>query len=194
MRQAIRRKPGPAAKLLEAGLWVTALGCATWWASGAVQARSTQQQADTIVVEDHPAVTRARTGQLIGRLEIPEVGLSVPLLENYDNATLRRGVGHVPGTATPGGLGNLVLAGHRDTFFRPLRGVHAGMQAQVIAPDGRWRYVIDRTEVVDPDRVEVLDIGDRPEMTLITCFPFEFIGSAPRRFIVHAHLVSVDAG
>ncbi len=188
-----RQGRGAAASLLEAILWMAALGCGLWWMAGAVEARSTQQQAETIVVEDHPVAARPQTGQLIGRLEIPALGLSVPLLENYDNATLRRGVGHVPGTATPGGLGNLVLAGHRDSFFRPLRAVHPGMQALVVAPDGRWRYVIDSTEVVDPDRVEVLDIGERPEMTLITCFPFDFIGAAPRRFIVHAHLVSVAA-
>lgn len=186
-------RPGKAARAVEAGLFLVALACGAWWASVRVQAHSAQVQADTLVVEDHPAIRTAHTGQLIGRLEIADLHLSVPLLENYDNVTLLRGVGHVPGTATPGGLGNLVLAGHRDTFFRPLRGVKPGMQAQVVAPGGRWRYIIDRTEVVSPNQVEVLDIGDRPEMTLITCFPFEFIGSAPRRFIVHAHLVSVEA-
>lgn len=199
-------RAGLAARLLEGALWAAALGCAGWWGAGAAEARIAGQEADRIVVAGHPAATAreapARSGAgsepvagaPIGRLELPAIGLRVPVLENYDAATLRRGVGHVPGTATPGGLGNLVLAGHRDTFFRPLREVHAGMEAQVITAAGRWRYVVDGTEVVDPDRVEVLEIGERPEMTLITCFPFDYIGAAPRRFIVHAHLVSVEAG
>lgn len=181
-------------KAVEATLWLTAVGCACWWGTGKVQARRVQKQADSIVVEAHPASTTMRSGQPIGRLEISALGLSVPLLENYDATTLRKGVGHVPGTAIPGGLGNLVLAGHRDTFFRSLRDVHAGMTAQVVTREGRWRYIVDRTEIVDPDQVQVLDIGDRPEMTLITCFPFDFIGAAPRRFIVHASLVSVEPG
>ena len=159
-----------------------------------MQARAAQHQADAIVVKSPPVVATMRAGQPIGQLEIAAIALSVPLLEGYDATTLRRGVGHVPGTATPGGLGNLVLAGHRDTFFRPLRNIRAGMLARVTSPAGSWRYVVDRTEIVGPDQVEVVDIGDKPEMTLITCFPFAYIGAAPQRFIVHAHLVSVDAG
>jgi sortase A len=128
-----------------------------------------------------------------GRLEIPEVGLAVPIVDDYDPQKLIRGVGHVPGTALPGGLGNLVLAGHRDTFFRPLRNVHPGMDINVITQHGRYRYRIDTTEIVTPDHVEVLEIGEHPEMTLITCYPFDFVGPAPKRFIVHAHLLSLEA-
>ena len=130
---------------------------------------------------------------MIGRLEIPELGLSVPMMRNYDADSLVRGVGHIPGTAVPGGLGNLGLAGHRDTFFRPLRRIRPAMTIHVIDERGTWIYQVDRTEIVKPEQTSVLDIGDRPEMTLITCYPFEFIGSAPQRFIVHAHLVSADA-
>ncbi len=180
-------------KLAEAGLWLVAVLCTGWWGLGALQARATQQASDEIEVGRQAPPQAPHTGQLLGRLEIAQIGLSVPVLENYDTATLIRGVGHVPGTAVPGGLGNLVLAGHRDTFFRPLRRVQPGMAINMVAPGGLWHYVIDRTEVVTPDQVRVLDIGDVPEMTLITCYPFEFIGSAPKRFIVHAHLVSVDA-
>ncbi len=129
----------------------------------------------------------------MGRLEIKEIGLSVPVLQSYDPATLKRGVGHVPGTAVPGGLGNMVLAGHRDTYFRPLREARAGMEIEVVTQGGRYRYSIDSMEVVTPEQVEVLDIGSRPEMTLITCYPFDYVGAAPKRFIVHAHLLSVDA-
>ena len=129
----------------------------------------------------------------MGRLEIVTIGLSVPIVDNYDAPTLVRGVGHVPGSAMPGGLGNLVLAGHRDTFFRPLRNVRTGMKVEVITSVGRYGYMIDRTEIVAPDKVDVLDIGLQPEMTLITCYPFEYVGAAPKRFIVHAHLLSLDA-
>ncbi len=95
-------------------------------------------------------------------------------------------------TSLPGGLGNLVLAGHRDTFFRPLRNVKAGMQIEIASKIGNFRYSIDSTEIVMPDQVRVLDLGDRPGMTLITCYPFDYIGPAPERFNVHAHLLSAD--
>ena len=128
---------------------------------------------------------------VIGRLDVPELGLQVPILNDYDPDSLRRGVGRIKGTGTPGGLGNLVLAGHRDTYFRPLRRVHLGTTMRVVTPSGTYDYVVDSTSIVLPSDVDVLDIGDRPEMTLITCYPFDYIGAAPKRFIVRSHLVSV---
>ena len=150
------------------------------------------QGPETDELPDNTARPDINSGALIGRLEIPALGLSVPVLENDDAATLVKGVGHIPRTAVPGGLGNLVLAGHRDTFFRPLRRVQPGMKSEVVTPRGTFRYTVDRTEIVLPSQVEVMDVGAQPEMTLITCYPFDFIGPAPKRFIVHAHLVSVD--
>jgi sortase A len=82
--------------------------------------------------------------------------------------------------------------GNRDTFFRPLRNVKAGMQIEIASKIGNFRYSIDSTEIVMPDQVRVLDLGDRPGMTLITCYPFDYIGPAPERFNVHAHLLSAD--
>ena len=128
---------------------------------------------------------------MIGRLEVPALGLHVPILNDYDPDSLRRGVGRMKGTGVPGGLGNFVVAGHRDTYFRPLRRVRGGMVMRVVTPGGTFDYVVDSTTIVTPDNVDVLDIGDRPEMTLITCYPFDFIGAAPKRFIVRAHLVSL---
>ena len=128
---------------------------------------------------------------VIGRLELPALGLRVPILNDYDPDSLRRGVGRMKGTGVPGGLGNLVLAGHRDTYFRPLRRVHPGMTMRVVTPQATYDYVVDSTTIVTPDNIDVLDIGDRPEMTLITCYPFDFIGAAPKRFIVRSHLVSL---
>jgi len=125
---------------------------------------------------------------VLGRLEIRSIRLTVPIVEGFDPSSLRKGVGHIQGTAVPGGLGNMALAGHRDTFFRPLRNIRPGMTVSVITADGRYDYLVDSTEIVDPEQVRVLAIHDKPEMTLITCYPFDFIGAAPHRFIVHAHL------
>jgi sortase A len=128
---------------------------------------------------------------VIGRIEIPEIALSAPIMASISRDGLLRGAGHVPGTALPGGLGTIGIAGHRDTFFRPLRRIHPGMQIKVIGAAGAYRYRVDSTEIVDPEEVKVLDIASRPMLTLITCYPFNYIGAAPRRFIVHAHLLSV---
>lgn len=130
--------------------------------------------------------------EVIGRLEIPSLNLTVPILSDYDPVSLRRGVGHIRGTANAGGLGNFVLAGHRDTFLRPLRHIAAPMVIKVVIKEGTYEYVTDSTEVVDPDNLGVLDIRDTPELTLITCYPFDFVGAAPHRFIVHAHLKSAS--
>jgi sortase A len=129
---------------------------------------------------------------VMGRLEIHSIGLTVPILEGFDPDTLRKGVGHVQGTAMPGGLGNMALAGHRDTFFRPLRNIRKGMTMSVFTDDGRYDYAVDSTEIVNPEDVRVVSIHSIPEMTLITCYPFDFIGSAPHRFIVTAHLKSIE--
>jgi sortase A len=129
---------------------------------------------------------------VIGRIEIPALALSAPITSDYDVNSLRMGVGHIPGTAVPGGLGTVGLAGHRDSFFRPLRRVAPKMEIRLVDKSGTYHYMVDSTEIVSPDRVEVLDIVARPELTLITCFPFDYVGAAPRRFIVHAHLLSAS--
>jgi sortase A len=85
----------------------------------------------------------------------------------------------------------MALAGHRDTFFRPLRHIRRGMKMSVFAADGRYDYMVDSMSIVKPEDVSVLSIHEKPELTLITCYPFEYIGSAPNRFIVRAHLASV---
>ena len=179
---------------MEATLWVSALSCGAVLLSHTLEARAAERKSAEIAITDSPSAAHKQADDVMGRLEIKQIGLSVPIVTNYDASSLIRGVGHVPGSALPGGLGNLVLAGHRDTFFRPLRNVKAGMEIRVVTGEGAWRYIIDRTEIVTPDAVGVTAIGDVPEMTLITCYPFEFIGAAPNRFIVHAHLISVDAG
>ena len=131
-----------------------------------------------------------QTGSVIGRLEIPALQMSVPVTTGIDPASLLHGVGHINGTAMPGGLGTLGLAGHRDTYLRALRNVAIGMDVRVVDASGVYHYTVDSTEIVTPEQVDVLDIQSRPELTLITCFPFSYVGPAPKRFIVHAHLNS----
>jgi sortase A len=185
--------------LLAAGVLcaLIVLGAAVMSIRSGRQAQSfglvTVQAQGTVV--GHVAVDTQTEGSInayvMGRLEIPRVGISVPILSDYQASSLLKGVGHVPGSAMPGGLGTLGLAGHRDTYFRPLKNIRKDMDIRVVNGDGVYHYLVDSTEVVTPDNVAVLDIRNHPELTLITCYPFYYVGAAPKRFIVHAHLVSV---
>jgi sortase A len=103
-----------------------------------------------------------------------------------DARTLRSAVGHVPETALPGEPGNAAFAGHRDTFFRKLRHVRKGDRIVVTTPDGVYDYVVRETRVVPPSDVSVLEPTAEQSLTLVTCYPFDYIGSAPERFIVRA--------
>lgn len=135
-----------------------------------------------------PAATRTRlpVGALVGRVDIPRLGVSAIVREGDDTATLQHAVGHIPDTAFPGEPGNAGLAGHRDTFFRALRNVRAGDRISVTTPHAVINYNVRRTTIVDPDDVSVLNPTDGQTLTLVTCYPFNYIGSAPRRFIVQA--------
>jgi sortase A len=135
---------------------------------------------------DTPTRNEAGSSRL-GRIEISSVGVAAMILEGTDDVTLRRAVGHIPGTALPGQNGNVAIAGHRDTFFRALRNIHQGNEITLTTLKGSYRYRVDSTEVVDPQDTEALDESDDATLTLITCYPFYFVGSAPQRFIVRAH-------
>jgi sortase A len=135
-----------------------------------------------------PAALRSQR-DLIGRLEIQRLGLSVMVTEGDDHRTLRRAVGHIPGTALPGQNGNIALTGHRDTFFRPLRNVRLDDIVTLSTLRGEYRYRVLSTQVVSPDNVSVLDPGGSEILTLITCHPFYFVGAAPNRFIVRAERI-----
>jgi sortase A len=132
--------------------------------------------------------TRATSG-IIGRIEAPRLGISVITREGTDAATLERAVGHIAHTALPGEPGNAAFAGHRDTFFRGLRQVRTGDRIAVTTRSGRHEYVVRDARVVSPDDLSVLDPTPTPTLTLVTCFPFRYIGPAPERFIVHADLL-----
>lgn len=103
-----------------------------------------------------------------------------------DARTLRLAVGHIPGTSLPGDGGNIGLAGHRDTFFRKLRDIEPDDEIRLVTPDGTFSYRVQRTDIVWPKDTWVLDDTGRPALTLVTCYPFTYIGSAPQRFIVRA--------
>jgi sortase A len=122
----------------------------------------------------------------LGVLEISSIQLQVPVLDGTDELTLDRAVGHIPGTAPLGETGNIGIAGHRDGFFRGLKDVHVGETIDVYTQRGRSRYAVDEIETVSPDDVSVLAPRAKPSLTLVTCYPFYFVGSAPLRYIVHA--------
>ncbi len=126
---------------------------------------------------------------LIGRIEIARLKLSVVVVEGIEKTTLRRAVGHVPQTALPGEVGNIGIAAHRDTFFRPLRNIRHGDIVTLSTVRGEFHYRVVSTKIVFPEDVEVLNPDGNQILTLITCYPFYFVGSAPKRFIVRAERV-----
>jgi sortase A len=139
-----------------------------------------------------PALTRPPVS-LLGELAIPHLGISTAILEGDDSRALRRGVEHVPGTARPGEAGNTVLAGHRDTVFRRLSEIQRGDRLRVTTADGTFDYRVSRTLRVMPRDVWVLD-ADAASLTLITCYPFTWVGSAPERWIVQAEPAARNEG
>lgn len=142
----------------------------------------------------HSSVTSLAVSpkSLIGEIEIPRIGLSVIVREGDDAGTLRMAVGHIPGTALPGEPGNVGIAGHRDTFFRSLRNVHAGDLIMLRTPRASFRYQVASVRVVGPNHTEVLEASGQPLLTLVTCHPFSFVGSAPNRYIVRAQQIAVQ--
>jgi sortase A len=112
--------------------------------------------------------------------------MSDVVLEGTIPRVLRVAAGHIRGTALPGAAGNIGIAAHRDTLFRPLRNIRRMDEIVVTTSYGTFRYVVDKVEIVDPSDVQVLDRTSDPELTLVTCYPFTYIGPAPKRFIVHA--------
>jgi sortase A len=123
---------------------------------------------------------------LIGRIEIARLGISVMVVEGTGKRTLRRAAGHIEGTALPGQRGNVGISAHRDTFFRPLRNVRLSDIVTLTTPSGEYRYRVVSTKVVSPTDVAVLNSDGNEILTLVTCYPFYFVGAAPSRFIVRA--------
>ena len=138
-------------------------------------------------------VSEPNTGAAIGRIEISRLGLSVVVLEGDDEGVLRLGAGRIPGTAHFGEAGNIGIAAHRDTFFRPLRNVRHGDIIVLNTDTGSYQYRVETLKIVAPIDVEVLASTSEPTLTLVTCYPFYYVGSAPDRFIVRAREISSDS-
>jgi len=195
---------------LERGLLTVGLALGVWCAAVLVEARFhnavttggpltvTQTAVPALAGDGRDATGDLRSapanaaGTLLGRLEAPSVRLSTNIFEGSDDGTLRRGAGHVENTPFPGQPGNIGIAGHRDTVFRPLRDVKVGDPIALTTADRTYRYRISQTLIVGPDDVYVLDPTGRPTLTLVTCYPFNFVGHAPKRFIVRATLEGDD--
>jgi LPXTG-site transpeptidase (sortase) family protein len=133
-----------------------------------------------------PVYPRVSHGDVLGRLTIPRLNLSVMVFEGDDAAILKQGAGHIPGTTLPDEIGNFGIAAHRDTYFRPLRLISPNDLIEFTTPKGVSRYTVTDTGVVLPFDIQVLAKAPYRNMTLVTCYPFYYLGSAPKRWIVHA--------
>lgn len=129
---------------------------------------------------------RPKRGELLAKLQVPRLNMSVVVLEGSDDGVLKKGPGHIEETAFPGELGNVAIAGHRDTHFRPLRNIRMNDEVILTTKTVTMSYFIDSIKIIHPTDMEILDPSPGPVLTLVTCYPFEFIGNAPMRFIIRA--------
>jgi sortase A len=178
---------GAAGVLLAAGL--LALGYAACVVTNAKVYQATEQRRLDRARADGAAGPALVDGGAIGEIRIPRLGLTAIVAQGDSASVLRRAVGHLADTALPGHSGNVVLAGHRDTFFRPLKGVRAGDAIALKTREGDFEYRVDSTAIVPPDDVQALEPTGERTLTLITCYPFSYLGPAPDRFIVRAREV-----
>jgi len=130
-------------------------------------------------------------GDPFGRISIPRIGLSAIVAEGDDDDTLRHAVGHIPGTAAPWSAGNVALAGHRDTFFRGLSRVRLDDVIELETMRGTFKYRVERITVVGPQDIQVVQFPEW-DLTLVTCFPFHYVGPAPQRYIVQGTRLDAD--
>jgi sortase A len=182
------------------GLAVLGLAALGYWVATLVRGEMYQAEAARHfsrppaagAVQAAPSKPRAipKAGSPVALLEIPRLGVSTVVVEGAGDRELKLGPGHIPGTALPGRPGNVAVAGHRDTVFRPLRLVRIHDPIKLITSEGEFDYEVVSTTITRPDDVSVLRPTTRDSLTLVTCYPFYFVGSAPKRFIVHAELRS----
>lgn len=184
-----------ALRVLEWALLIVGVSCATWFGWTRLEIRRLQSEAresiERMVVE-RPRTARADTAfasgdaRLIGQIDIPSVRLSAAVLDGDDDGVLGFSVGYLPDTPPPWQPGNSAFAAHRDGLFRPLEHLRAGDDIWLTTRHGEFHYRVIRTRIVDPSDVWVLSRLRGVNLTLITCFPFTYIGHAPHRFIVQA--------
>ncbi len=204
MRQEQRRTLNRSLRWVELSLFAVAIVLAAWCAVVLVEARyyrhmpvpppSSAAAPTSALPGDSgdtktPAPPPPAPGAWVARLEAPTVAMTTTVLEGSDDATLAKAAGHIEETAFPGETGNIGIAGHRDTIFRPVRNLKVGDPLVVTTADRVFNYRISSTIIVGPDDVYVLDPTPKPTLTLVTCWPFTYVGHAPKRYIVHADLV-----
>jgi sortase A len=170
-------------------LFGVGIGCLGMYAYATVEAR--RFQAEQAAAFEHAARTNTaaaaiRAGSLVGMLEVPRLKLSTPVIEGDDDRTLERAVGHLPDTPLPWEDGNSAMAVHRDGLFRPLKDVKVGDEIRFRTTRDELRYRVTETSVVLPDDLSVLAPRAQTSLTLITCYPFYYVGPAPKRFVIHA--------
>jgi sortase A len=191
------KRPSFVHVILELTLLVIALVSLGWYGISVFESRLYQsregrildeERRDRVVIGQMVTEPEVPHGSVVGRLEIPRLKLSTVIREGDDPRTLRLAVGHLPDTAWPGHPGNAALAGHRDTFFRKLRHIEPQDEILVTTSGGVYRYMVESTRIVTPDNVSVLESSNDSVLTLVTCYPFFFVGNAPERFIVRALL------
>jgi sortase A len=163
------------------------------WVGGVAHSRSAvadfeQIKEMAVPAADQRALSR-EAGDTLAILRIESAGIEVPVFDSTSKTALNRGSGHVAGTALPGTRGNTAIAGHRDGFFRGLKNISVGAEIQLATLHGQQRFRVSEILIVDPLDVSVLDPADETVITLITCYPFYFVGPAPERFIVRATLI-----
>jgi sortase A len=194
-------------RLMERCLWAIGfMALAVWiavWLNARQQQAEGSRELDRFLSGDKSSVTPSRSdahstpgsvpklaqGVLIGRIEIPRLKMSTVVFEGTGDDVLRIGVGHMAGSPLPGEQGNVVLAAHRDTYFRPLRNIRERDRIDVVTPAGTRRYRVESMMIVSPEHTEVLAQGPGTTLTLVTCYPFAWFGHAPKRFIVRAEEV-----
>lgn len=165
--------------------------CAFVWLDAWRFEKNQGQQLDEFVLATPVAAPKAPViAGLVGRLEIERLGISVIVMEGAGDSVLRRAAGHIPGTHLPGEDGNIGISAHRDTFFRPLRNVRKDDSVSLTTPAGNYLYRVVSTSIVEPEDVSVLRDSGQEILTLVTCYPFYFVGPAPQRFIVRAERVA----
>jgi len=170
-------------------LGMTLLAAAVWMGASGVW----RERHDRELLGEAMAAGKALSSGLpdvLAILRVERLGWSVTVRRTAHFDDLARGAGWISGTAAPGQAGNIGIAGHRDTFFRPLAQVRIDDEIALIAPNAETRYRLTETLIVDPARLSVLDATSRPSLTLVTCYPFRFFGPAPKRFIVKAQAIA----
>ncbi|MEO8274970.1 MAG: class D sortase [Thermoanaerobaculia bacterium] len=183
-------------KRIEGALWAIAAAAGLYL--GSVYAdRELFAAHESRLLAETTTATEMRTARalprvdrpFVARLEIPAAPLTALVVDGVDDRTLRRAVGRIPGSSLPGNPGDVALAGHRDTDFRSLGRVSIGDRLSLRTADGKFQYEVESIRIVSPQQVEVLKPLDHPTLTLVTCFPFRFVGRAPLRYVVRAREV-----